>query len=168
MSSNAFLHIAGIKGESKAEYAELSPKAEWIDILDVNFNMHNHSSSSYGGGSGVGKADFGAISFVKRYDKSSPGLMHFCAVGKHIPKVQVKLFKSSGDKEPLEYITIVMEQCFITSVVPSGLTTGEGMEALGLSFAKFDLSYNEQDGDGKKVKGGQFAWDLKALQGKAS
>jgi type VI secretion system secreted protein Hcp len=165
MSVNAYLWIKDVKGESKSEYQSLSShKGEWVDILDVNFSLHNRSGSAYGGGSGVGKADFGDISFVKRFDTSSPTLMTFCATGKHIDKVEVKLFKTGGDgKDATEFLTVELEGCYITSLVPSGLTSGDGMESLGLSFTKFDLTYAEQDKEGKRNKKGQFVFDQKTL-----
>jgi type VI secretion system secreted protein Hcp len=166
MSVNAYLWIKEVKGESKSEYQSLnSHKGEWIDILDVNFSIHNRSGSSYGGGSGVGKADFGDISFVKRFDSSSPTLMTFCSTGKHIDSAEVKLFKTGGDKQDAtEYLTIVLTDCYITSLVPSGLTSGDGMESLGLSFSKFDLTYAEQTKEGKKNVKGQFVFDQKTLK----
>ncbi len=161
MAVDAFLKIEGVEGESKVK-----SMTNWIDILDVNFSIHNRSGSHYGGGAGVGRADFGDIAFVKRYDKSSPKLMAFCADGEHIDKVEVKLRKSGG-KEQLEFLTIEMKHCFITSVVPSGLTSGEGMESVGISFEEFKLSYQEQDEKGAKQGAPAiFHYDVKKQENK--
>jgi type VI secretion system secreted protein Hcp len=160
MAVDAFLKIDGVKGESKVKGMN-----DWIDILDVNFSIHNRASSHYGGGQGVGRADFGDISFVKRYDKASPTLMLFCANGKHIDKVEVILRKAGGDNA-LDFLKIEMKRCFVTSVVPSGLTSGDGMESLSLSFEEFDLTYQEQDEKGKKADAAKFFYDVKAQEKK--
>jgi type VI secretion system secreted protein Hcp len=161
MAVDAFLKIEDVKGECKVK-----GKEDWIDILDVNFSIHNRAGSHYGGGQGVGRADFGDISFVKRFDKASPTLMLFCANGTHIGKVEVLLRKAGGE-QPLDFVKIEMKKCFVTAVVPSGLTSGEGMESISLSFEEFDLTYQEQDEKGKKGDAPKFFYDVKAQEKRA-
>jgi type VI secretion system secreted protein Hcp len=58
---------------------------------------------------------------------------------------------------------IKMDEVFITSVQPSG-ADGEGgiMEAVSLQFAKVDLEYKPQKGDGSLEAGIHFKYDIKA------
>jgi len=157
MAVDGFLKLDQIKGESKVE-----GHVGEIDILDVHFNLNQPASMAYGGGGGTGKVDFHDISFTKRFEKSSPVLMGKCADGTHIPNGLVTLRKAAGtDNKPLDYLKIKLEDILISSVTPSGLGSGDGMEHLTLNFAKITMDYTEQKDDGSKGDNVTFGWDNK-------
>jgi type VI secretion system secreted protein Hcp len=157
MAVDGFLKLDKIEGESKVEGHEKE-----IDILDVHFALNQPASMAYGGGGGTGKVDFHDISFTKRFDKSSPTLMCKCADGTHIETGLVTLRKASGsDTKPIDYLKIKLETILISSVTPSGLGSGDGMEHLSLNFAKITMDYTEQTDTGTKGKPVTFGWDNK-------
>jgi type VI secretion system secreted protein Hcp len=155
MAVNGFLKLDGIKGESADDTHK-----EQIDILDVHFALSQPASGGYGGGSGTGKVDFHDISFTKRFDLSSPTLMGLCANGKHIKNGVCELFKAG--ETPHLYLKIKMEDIIISSVTPSGLGSGDGMEHLTLNFAKIIMDYTAQNEKGGKGDNVTFGWDVKA------
>jgi type VI secretion system Hcp family effector len=158
MAADGFLKLDGIKGESMVD-----GHIGEIDILDVNFALHQIGSGAYGGGSGTGKVDFHDISFVKRFDVSSPTLMGKCADGTHIKTGLVVLRKAAGtDNKPLDYLKIKMEEIIVSAVTPSGLGSGDGMEHITLNFAKIVMDYTAQTATGGKGDNVTFGWDVKA------
>ncbi len=159
MAVDGFLKLEGVKGESKAK-----GHIGEIDILDVHFALSQPGSMAYGGGGGTGKVDFHDISVTKRFDLSSATLMGFCANGKHI-KNGVVILRKAGE-HPLDYLKIELDDIIVTSLTPSGLGTGDGMEHLTLNFSKIDMTYTSQKEDGTKDQTVEFGWDVKAIDKK--
>lgn len=156
MAVDGFLKLDGITGESQVKGHEGE-----IDILDVHWSLNQPASEHYGGGGGQGKVDFHDISFTKRFDFSSPTLMIQCAKGTHIANGTVTLRKAGGD-DPVDYLVIKLEQVLVSSLTPSGLGSGDGLEHLTLNFAKVKMTYTQQSEKGAKGKTNEFGWDAKA------
>ena len=78
MSSDMFIKITGVKGES----TDHKYKGE-IDVLAWSWGMSNSGTFHAGSGGGAGKCNYQDISFTKYVDSSSPNLMLYCANGKH-------------------------------------------------------------------------------------
>src|SRR5215204_802932 len=97
-----YMKIDGVDGEVQDETHPSS-----IQIESFSWGMTNPSTTT-GGGAGTGKVVLQDFHFVKLFDKSSPQLMTYCATGRHIPKVELFLRKSGGDK-PVEYIKVTLE-----------------------------------------------------------
>ena len=81
-----------------------------------------------------------------------------CANGKHIKNGIVTLRKAG--EHPLEYLVIKLEDVVISSMTPSGLGSGDGLEHLTLNFAKIKMTYTSQKQDGTKDKTNEFGWDV--------
>jgi type VI secretion system secreted protein Hcp len=162
MAVDMFLKLEGppVEGESKVKGYEGQ-----IQILDVHFGINQPAGGHFGGGSGVGKADFHDISVTKRFDLSSPTLMGFCANGKHFDKGTVVMRKVSGDKEPMIWLKIEMNHVLISACTPSGLGGGEGMEHLTLNFDKIKMDYTSQKEDGTKDKTKTFDFSPREVTG---
>ncbi|MDR1062971.1 MAG: type VI secretion system tube protein Hcp [Azoarcus sp.] len=90
-----YVKIEGIAGESQ----DASHKG-WIDALGFSYLITQTSSEAFGGGLGVGRANFNALSFTHYVDRATSALFQYCAAGKHIPKVELSACKSGdGAKE---------------------------------------------------------------------
>ena len=153
MAVDGFLKLDGITGESRDD-----KHPDEIQVLDVHWNLNQQGSMQYGSGGGTGRVDFHDISFTKRFDFSSPSLMVQCANGKHIKNGTVTLRKAG--EHPLEYLVIKLEDVVISSMTPSGLGSGDGLEHLTLNFAKIKMTYTSQKQDGTKDKTNEFGWDV--------
>jgi type VI secretion system secreted protein Hcp len=120
MAVDAYLQIEGIKGESAD-----SKHQGWIEIFNVNWNVHQPRSSSVStsGGHTNGKAELSEVSFKKLSDFSSPILFQTCAMGKTLPKAKFEFMRADGNGEPINYFILELENVMISTVNPS---TGDG------------------------------------------
>ncbi len=156
MAVDMFLKLSnGLDGEARDK-----ARKNQIDVLAWSWGMSQSGTTHVGGGGGAGKASFQDISVTKWVDKVSAKLMQACAKGTHIDDGEL-VVRKAGDN-PLEYIKIEIEDILVTSVSTGG-SGGEDRltENVSLNFAKFKVSYQEQDDKGAK-KGGavEFGWNI--------
>lgn len=157
MSSDMFLKIDGIKGESQDDKCK-----DQIEILSFSWGASQQSSMGAGGGGGTGKASVNELSVTHMVDKASPNLLLYLMSGKHI-KEAVLTVRKAGEK-PLDYFKITMKDLIISSVQHGGSNGGDGLtEVVNLSFSEFKMEYQPQGKDGK-AEGGAItaAWNIKA------
>lgn len=150
-----FIKIEGIDGESKD-----AKHKSWIDVLNFSYSVSQSSSAFTGGGSGVGKASFDTLNFTHFVDKSSPNLFMYCALGKHIPKVDLSCCKSGGGSQ--EYMHVTLNDVIVTHVSPSGSNSETQVnEMVTLSYAKIKIEVKEQKADGSMAATVTGAWNVK-------
>jgi type VI secretion system secreted protein Hcp len=158
MSFDAFLLLDGIKGESM----DAKHKGE-IDVQSFSWGLAQSGAGHAGAGSGASKADFQDLQIVKKVDKSTPLLKLACANGKHIGKGKLTIRKAG--ENPLEYLTIDLEQILVSSYSLGGSSGGEiPQEQVTLNFAKIKSEYWTQGDKGAKGENANFSWDVSANQ----
>jgi len=114
----------------------------------------------HGTGLSAGKVTFADLSITKPTDKATAKLMELCCTGKHIQKGILTCCKSTGDKNPADYLTIKLEEIAITSVQQGGASGDDiGRESVSLAFGKFTLDYKVQGKDGTLTAAGTASWD---------
>src|SRR6478609_3599224 len=113
MAVDMFIKIGDVKGESKDKTHK-----EEIDVLAWSWGMSNSGTAHAGGGAGAGKVNVQDLSFTKWVDLASTPLMLAVANGKHVSKATLVVRKAG--ENPLEYITIVMTECLVTSISTGG------------------------------------------------
>jgi len=138
-----FLKVEGVTGES----ADDKHKGE-IDIDSFSWGATNSGTAGHGGGAGGGKVAPQDLQIVKKIDKSSPALMIACSTGQHFKTATLTVRKPGAGQQ--EYMKISLEEVFVSSYQVNGMGGGEVVpsEHLSLNFAKLELSYKEQKGDG--------------------
>jgi type VI secretion system secreted protein Hcp len=155
MAVDYFLKLDSVKGES----TDAKHKEE-IDVLSWSWGVNQTGTSSYGGGSGAGKANFQDVSFVHRIDKASPRLAQICATGEHIKSAQFVARKAG--KEQQEYMVWKFTDLLVTAVQPSGSHAEDmPMETVTLNYSKIEYEYKPQKPDGTLEGGVKFTYDLK-------
>ena len=157
MAVDMFIKIGDVKGESRDD----AHKDE-IDVLAWSWGMTQSGTMHTGGGGGTGKVDVQDLSITKWIDKASPNLMLACCNGKHYPEASLVVRKAG--ENPLEYMTISMEDVFVSSVSTGG-SGGEDRltENVTLNFAKVKVSYQPQSRAGAKEGGAvEMGWDIEA------
>jgi len=144
MSSDMFLELDGVDGESKDKTF-----AGKIDIFSFSWGASNSGSGGWGGGSGTGKVNVTDFSVMKKTDKSSATLAKFCANGKHIATGKVHIRKAGGDA-PLEYLKYEFDEVFISSWQISDSSGGSDVasESVSLNFSKVKMTYGMQSDTG--------------------
>ena len=155
MAVDMFMKIEGISGESKD-----SKHSKEIDVLAWSWGLSNSGSAHVGGGSGAGKANFQDLSFTKWVDMATTPLMLAVANGKHVASATLVVRKAG--EHPLEYLTIVMKDCLMTSLSTGG-SGGEDRltENVTISFGEVEVKYKEQAEKGGAAGTGDFKWDIK-------
>jgi type VI secretion system secreted protein Hcp len=154
MAVDMFIKIGAIKGESQ----DSKHKGE-IDILAWSWGASNSGSAHTGGGQGAGKVNVQDLNLTKYVDKATPDLLLNCCNGKHIDKA-VLVVRKAGEN-PLEYLTITMQDLIITSVSTGG-SGGEDRltENVTLNFGKVQVQYKEQNSKGGVGEQPTMGWDV--------
>jgi type VI secretion system secreted protein Hcp len=157
MAVDMFLDINGVKGEARDK-----AHSKQIDVISWSWGMSNSGSAHVGGGAGAGKVNVEDISLTKYVDSASPALMLACANGSHFDEATLTVRKAGGTA-PVEYVTIKMNEVFITSV-STGASGGQDrlVEEVNLNFAKVNLYYTPQTEKGAKGTPIGFNWDIAA------
>jgi type VI secretion system secreted protein Hcp len=159
MAFDAFLMLDGIKGES----VDGKHKDE-IDVRSFSWGVSQTGTGHTGAGSGAGKADFQDLQIVKSVDKSTPLLKLACASGKHITKGKLTVRKAG--ENPLEYLTIDLENILVSSYSLTGVSGSSEVpdEQVTFNFAKMKTEYWTQTKQGAKGENANFSWDVSANQ----
>jgi type VI secretion system secreted protein Hcp len=152
--SEIFIKIEGITGESKD-----AKHKGWIDALNVEYGLSQGSSMNVGGGGGVGKAGFRALTFTHFYDRASPAIFKYCAVGKHIPLVNISVCKSGGGQQ--ESLRLTLKDAIITDVSPRGSQGSLWTESVSMSYSVIEMEAFEQTASGSMRQGVRVAWNVK-------
>jgi type VI secretion system secreted protein Hcp len=153
MAVDVFLKIDGVPGES----ADSKHKSE-IDVLSYSWGVSQTGTSSYGGGGGAGKANFGDFSFMMRMNKATPKLMQACANGSHIKDATLTCRKA-GDKQQ-EYMQYKFYDLLISSYQTSA-SSEEPTESISFNFSKMEMEYKEQDSKGQLGGSTNFKYNIK-------
>lgn len=159
MSSNMFLKLEGVDGESKADYAQKE-----MELYSYSWGVATpiSQSASSDGSLSAGKASFSSLSVTKRLDSSTPLLMSNCAKGVHHPTAILSLWRTGGGDKPELYMQYEMEDVLIESVSDGGGIGDIPTESINLAYGKIILKY-----DPTKVTGGKGGgvipkgWDLR-------
>ena len=136
-----FLKLDGITGESQD-----AKHRDEIELLSAGFGVVSSGPAGPGRGTNnPGKLQ--DIIITKRTDKSSTALMQFSVSGKVIKKGKLT-FRKSGEPDPLEYLTIELENVIVTSFTMTTDTKGNPVESLTLSFTRMTVTYIPQGSTG--------------------
>ena len=154
MASDIFAKLGDIKGESLDDKHK-----DEIEVLSYSWGVTNAGSMAHGTGGGEGKATFHDLSFIHRYDKSSPVLMQYCATGVHLKEATITNRKAGKGQQ--EYLVIKMNDVIVTGVALGDSGGEPGSETVSLAFAKVDLEYKPQKPDGSLDAGIHFKYDIK-------
>jgi type VI secretion system secreted protein Hcp len=156
MSTNIFIRIGDIKGESQ----DTRHKDE-IEVLSWAWGVSNTGTMSSSGG-GSGRPSFQDVTFKHLIDRASPSLMLACATGEHFKDARLTVRKM-GTTTPQEFLLIGLQHVTVTSVQSSGTAEAGGLvEYVTLHFARVDFEYKGQNPDGSLDAGVHFRWDLQS------
>ena len=150
-----YIKLEGIDGESKD-----SKHTNWIDVLSFEYAVTQSSSMATGGGGGVGRANFDALSFVHYVDRATPALLKYCAKGKHIPEVTISACKAGDGSQ--EYMSVRLFQVLVTHAGPVGTTEDARVkEKVDLSYSEIRVEVKEQNADGTMGATVTGGWKVK-------
>jgi len=146
------MKIGDILGESQKE-----GHTDWIEVSRLDHSISQDiTEADMANKERAGFPRFSFLSASKKVDVATPDIQAHCAVGKKIPKIELKVFQSSTENKPL--MVYELENCFIASTNLSGTSTGEPVEDVTLAYGKITLECNALNRAGSMKKG----WDLTA------
>lgn len=154
MAIEYFLKLDGITGESAS-----SKHSGEIEVMSWSWGASN-PTSIHGTGLSAGKVSISDITISKPVDKASAKLLELCCTGKHIASGTLACSKSTGDKNPGDYLTIKLTEIHIASFQTGG-SSGDsvGSESISLAFLKFEYDYKVQGKDGNLTAAGTAKYD---------
>jgi type VI secretion system secreted protein Hcp len=143
MPQDAFIQIAGIKGEGPNGY---------IEISSFSFGASNSTSVGSGTGSGAGKVSLSDLSITKKLDASSPQLFQSAVSGEVISTVTLlikRVESAAGDDVTIKFTDVAISMYKLdetpvnqtpTSPCPPNQTS-EPVESISFNFRA--LSFQE-------------------------
>jgi type VI protein secretion system component Hcp len=103
-------------------------------IISFGLGATNTSTIGSGGGAGAGKVDFSNFNLTKLLDGYSLPLLQATATGKHLKKVEIKLFDSGATTA---FATYVLTDATVAASQFGGAPTGIS-ESVSFQFAKIE------------------------------
>ncbi len=150
-----FLKIDGIAGESQ----DSKHKGE-IELESFSWGETQAGGTGGGGGGAAGKVQMQDFHFVMSVNKASPKLFLACASGQHLKDATFVARKAGKDEQ--EFLVYKFTDILVSSYQTGG-AAGDMLpvDEVSLNFAKIEMEFRPQKGDGSlgpPVKGG---WDVK-------
>lgn len=148
---------ADIMGESKD-----ADHKDWIILESVSWN---HSRTIAAGVKSSqrsrGETFFNDIAIASMMHKGSMKIQQYAATGKVMKSVIIHFCRSGadGEKAVVEYLTITLTDCLVTSY--STAIAGEDIpiETYTLNFTKVEMEYKEADSKGTNKTASAFTFD---------
>jgi type VI secretion system secreted protein Hcp len=157
MAFAAYCKLEGIKGESSDENHE-----DWIEITSYNHTVAQRHNMGGGTGGLAGQgADSGTFGITKVLDKSTADLNKFCALGEHIPTIEVEICMATKGHQP--FMKYTLKNALISSVTPMG-SDGDAvrpMEEVEFAYDEIAWKYTAyKDKEGSKEGEYKAGWNL--------
>lgn len=166
MPGNAFIRFkkgsTHIEGESKQK-GQLG-KEGWIEIGDWSWEVTADSNFMKGGGSSVGKATPGNLSFSQYFNRASKGLYSNIVKGTHFDEVELVMLKQTGEATPKVYFSLKAKEAFTTKVAVSGGEDGAVSQDVEVTFKSVTVEYFTQSNDGTLKTTNAWTWDIAAQE----
>lgn len=119
-----------------------------MEIMSWSHACHQPTSPvrSHAGGGTIEKAAHANFTITKQLDSATDDLLKICWTGKHIDKVTLSAYRSTGDETmTLAYVVIEMESVIVADYSISG---GQGefpTEVISFAYGKITYTYTGQD-----------------------
>lgn len=158
MALTGYLKLPDIAGESmRAEHEEE------IDVHSVQWEVSQGAAAQVGRGRSQSRAEISGITFLKRYDASSPYLALAAMQGKSLDECVAAVRKDSGEAH-LDYLVITMTNAVVSSyeMLP---TDDDGLvieERVTLTFEKVKVVYTVQADDHSAGDEHEIEYDIAA------
>jgi len=154
--SYILLTLDNVKGESQAAKA---PKGS-IDILAFSFGASNSAGGQKGagGGSGGGKPEVSDFQFTKYQDSASLSLLENLLSGKAIKNGTISFYNGGESQKP--YLTIKLEEIFVTSDSYSTSGSERMTESFSLSAKKMTFTYTATGPKGESLPAQTLVYDV--------
>lgn len=153
--SYILLTLDKVTGESQVAKA---PKGS-IDISAFSFGASNSAGQKgAGGGSGAGKPEVADFNFSKYQDSASLSLLENLLSGKAIKNGTISFYSGGENQKP--YLTIKLEEIFVTSDSYSASGSDRMTESFSLSAKKMTFIYTPTGNKGESLPAQTLVYDV--------
>ena len=155
------LEIADIKGDGKTAGFK-----EFIDCESCDWAAANTADANTADGLTSATSSVEQVSLTAACGLQTINVFTAALISKHIPKAIMHFTKTIGGNKVLEWMTITMENCVISSSGLSFSTDDMGTETFTLAFEKFKAEYFIYDITGKKKNGSVLEYNVQTREKK--
>jgi type VI secretion system secreted protein Hcp len=132
-----------------------------VEVQAWDWEVEAESSGPVGGGAGVGKASPKALHWSHRYDSTSDFLLRALVTGTHIPKVQLRQYRSGGKGQDLLSLSLTFESVRIVRLADSAGDDGT-IQDVAMEFDTITVEYRRQSPAGGAGVVQTLNWDIPA------
>ncbi|MEO9516460.1 MAG: type VI secretion system tube protein Hcp [Paracoccaceae bacterium] len=170
MPFDSFMYFTGPGAGGSAIEGETTDKAmsanKAFELESFTFTAENSTNigSATGGAGGGGKVTIEKVSFTKKGDKASAGLLKNLMTGGHFDEVFVSLRRSGGTAGGTgsEFVKFSFKMCAISSFEYSASDGDDDPEeSVTMDFGAVKMEYFAQDKTGKMGKAMDALWSRK-------
>jgi type VI secretion system Hcp family effector len=157
MSSNMFMKIDGIKGESSDK-----KNKDQFEILSFSHGVSQPTSatrSSAGGGT-VERCMHQDFSVSKYMDAGTADLNFFCCQGKTIKKVEIFCYRADESGDDVLYMTYTLDNCIVSNISVGGGGGDIPVENISFNYSEIGWDYAVQKEVGGEAGHHKKGWDL--------
>jgi type VI secretion system secreted protein Hcp len=153
------LEIKGIEGDGKTAGFEGHIDCDSCDWAGANTADANSADGLTSATSSVEQ-----MSLTAKCGLQTINVFTAALISKHIPKAILHFTKTVGGNKVLEWMTITMENCVISSSGMSFSAEDMGSETFTLAFEKFKAEYFIYDITGKKKNGSVLTYNVQTRE----
>ena len=149
------LEIKGLEGDGKTAGFE-----KQIDCESCDWAAANTADANTADGLTSATSSVEQISLTAACGKQTVNLFAAALISQHIPEAKLHFTKTVGGNKVLEWMTITMTNCVISSSGLSFSTDDMGTETFTMAFEKFKAEYFIYDITGKKTNGPDLSYNV--------
>lgn len=157
MATNAFLRLDGAPGESDQQAHQ-----GWIEVDGWDWEIEARTSWPRGGGASVGRPSPSALTVTHAFDLAAPVELGRISSGTAFARAELHASRATAD-QVVTYLTVLMENVFLTRVAVIGTADGSVQQQVSLVFKTITIDYHPLDRrTGTLGPASAYTWDIPA------
>jgi type VI secretion system Hcp family effector len=155
MADDIYAKFGSIKGESTdKKYKDQSS----LDSIEHELENQSSGDRSTGGGGAKSIATHKEITFRKKFDAASPGLIKACLTGEHMD-IEIALCRQSGNDKQ-EFLKYEFKDAYISGLTHDSRVEDGGMIEMGkINYGTIKWTYDKTDSKGKSKGKMEASWN---------
>jgi type VI secretion system secreted protein Hcp len=151
------LEISTIKGDGKTDGF-----IDQIDCQSFSWGASNSADGNTPDGLTRATSQCSQVQLSAMVGKQSVNMLAAALISQHIPEAKLHFTKTAGGDKVIEWMTLTMTNCVISSSQVSSSAEDMGFESFSLAFQKFKIEYFLVDTEGNKTNGPDLTYDIMA------
>jgi type VI secretion system secreted protein Hcp len=149
------LKIPQIKGDGRTDGF-----LEAIDCSSFSWGAANTADANTPEGLTRATSSASQISLSAAVGKQTVNMLMAALISKHIPEATLHFTRTAGDNKVVEWMTLTLEKCVISSNNLSCSADDMGYESFSIAFEQFKMQYFLIDNEGNKTNGPELEYNI--------